>query len=87
MVLEYFKFKVKVAQLCWTLWTCSPPGSSVHGIFQARILEWVALEWVPPSGDLPNSGIKSVSLASLALAGGFLRLAPLRKPIMLWIYD
>ena len=22
---------------------CSPPGSSVHGIFQARILEWVAL--------------------------------------------
>ena len=22
-----------------TLWTCSPPGSSVHGIFQARVLE------------------------------------------------
>ena len=22
---------------------CSPPGSSVHGIFQARILEWVAM--------------------------------------------
>ena len=22
---------------------CSPPGSSVHGIFQARILEWVAI--------------------------------------------
>ena len=29
---------------------CSPPGSSVHGIFQASILEWVA---VPPSGDVP----------------------------------
>ena len=43
MVLEYFKFKVKVAQLCWTLWNCSPPGSSVHGILQARILEWVAI--------------------------------------------
>ena len=28
------------AQLCPTL---SPPGSSVHGIFQARILEWVAM--------------------------------------------
>ena len=24
-------------------WLCSPPGSSVHGIFQARILEWVAI--------------------------------------------
>ena len=30
---------------------CSPPGSSVHGIFQARILEWVATP-----GDLPTSG-------------------------------
>ena len=28
---------------------CSPPGSSVHGIFQARILEWVA---VPSSGGI-----------------------------------
>ena len=26
----------------WTDLDCSPPGSSVHGIFQARILEWVA---------------------------------------------
>ena len=30
-------------QLYVTPWTCSPPGSSVHGIFQARILEWVAI--------------------------------------------
>ena len=40
------KAKVLVAQLCLTL--CdpvdrSPPGSSVHGILQARILEWVAI--------------------------------------------
>ena len=30
-----------------TLWTvdCSPPGSSVHGILQARILEWVAISF------------------------------------------
>ena len=33
----------------------SPPGSSVHGILQARILEWIA---IPFSGDLPNSGGK-----------------------------
>ena len=34
---------------------CSPPGSSVHGILQARILEWVA---IPSPGDLPDPGIK-----------------------------
>ena len=35
-----------VAQLCLTLcdpMDCSPPGSSVHGILQARILEWVSM--------------------------------------------
>ena len=35
-----------VAQSCLTLCNskdCSPPGSSVHGILQARILEWVAM--------------------------------------------
>ena len=35
-----------VTQLCPTLCDpidCSPPGSSVHGILQARILEWVAV--------------------------------------------
>ena len=31
----------------------SPPGSSVHGILQARVLEWVAF---PPPGDLPDPG-------------------------------
>ena len=34
---------------------CSLPGSSVHGIFQARILEWVA---ILSSRDLPKPGIK-----------------------------
>ena len=51
--------------LCDTV-DCSPPGSSVHGIVQARILEWVAL---PSPGDLPDPGIKSRSLKSPALAG------------------
>ena len=35
------------------LMNCSPLGSSVHGIFQARILEWVAIS---SSRDLPNTG-------------------------------
>ena len=34
---------------------CSPPDSSVHGISQARILEWVAM---PTPGDLPEPGIE-----------------------------
>ena len=37
----------EVAESCLTLWDpmdCSLPGSSVHGIFQARVLEWVASE-------------------------------------------
>ena len=39
------KSESEVAQLCPTLsYPCSLPGSSVHGIFQARVLEWVATE-------------------------------------------
>ena len=40
------KSKVEVAQLCLTLsdlMDCSLPGSSVHGIFQTRVLEWGAI--------------------------------------------
>ena len=48
---------------------CSPPGSSVHGILQARILEWVS-----SMGDLLNSRIELQSLISPALAGGFFTL-------------
>ena len=40
---------------------CRPSGSSVHGILQARILEWVAF---PPPGDLPDPGIELASLMS-----------------------
>ena len=42
----------------------SPPGSSVHGILQARILEWIA---IPPPVDLPDPGIKPVSPVAAAL--------------------
>ena len=30
-------------RLCVILWNCSPPGSFVHGVLQARTLEWVAM--------------------------------------------
>ena len=39
---------------------CSLPGASVHGILQARLLEWVPCS---PPGDLPDSGIELTSLA------------------------
>ena len=45
--------KVKVTQLCPTL--CGPMDCTVHGLLQARILEWVAVSF---SGHLPNPGIK-----------------------------
>ena len=46
----------------------SQPGSSVHGISQARILEWVVISF---SRDLPNPGIEPASLESPVLEGGF----------------
>ena len=65
------KSESEVAQSCPVL--CdpidySPPGSSVHGISQERILEGLPC---PPPGDLPDPGIKPMSLMSPALAGGF----------------
>ena len=53
--LQYIKVKSKteVAQSCPTLrdpMDCSPPGSSAHGIFQARVLEWFAIAFSISSG-------------------------------------
>ena len=44
----------EVSQSCLTLcdpMDCSLPGTSVHGIFQARILEWVAIAFSPGGSD------------------------------------
>ena len=60
-----------VTQSCLTLCDpvdCSLPGSSVQGILQTRILEWVAM---PSSGSLPNPGMEPAFLMLPALAGGF----------------
>ena len=54
------------------------PGSPVHRISQARILEWVAISFSQPR-DLPDPGIKPTSLA---LAGRFFTTEPLMKPSM-----
>ena len=52
----------------------SPPASPVHGILQARMLEWAALS---SSRDLPSPGIEPRSLASQADSSLF---APPGKP-------
>ena len=53
---------------------CSRPGSSVHGIFQARILEWVPFY---SRGDLSDAAVK---LTSPALAGRFFTTEPPHLP-------
>ena len=71
-----------VAQSCLTLYDlmdCILPGSSVHGIFQARILEWVAISFFRGSSwprDHPTS------LSSSALAGRLFSAAPSWKPFV-----
>ena len=55
----------------------SPPGFSVHGILQARILEWVAN---PPTEDFPNPGTELTSPESPALQAGSLPAKAAGKP-------
>ena len=77
----------EVAQLCPTLcdpMDCSLPGSSVRGIFQARILEWVAISFTK---DLPKPVIEP---RSPALEADALLSEPPRKPLgefktLLWV--
>ena len=59
--------------LCDPIMDCSPPGSSVHGIFQARLLEWLPF---PNPEHIPGPRIEPMSFVSLALAGKFFTTAP-----------
>ena len=77
--------RVKLLQSCLTLYdpmVCSLPGSSVHGISQARTLEWDAISF---SRELPDPGIKLYPLhwqvASLPVShqGSLIHLNPTFK--------
>ena len=65
---NYTSSKVKwseVAQLCPTLCDpkdCSLPGSSIHGIFQARVLEWIAISFSRGSSR-PRDGTRVSRIA------------------------
>ena len=67
----------EVAQLCATICDpidCSLPGSSVHGIFQAKVLEWVAIS-LSRGSSWPRDRIQFPALQADALAS-----EPLGKP-------
>ena len=60
---------------------CSPPGSSVHGILQARILEWVAM----PSSRGSSSPRDQIHFSrSPSLAGSFFTIAPPQHQLLLF---
>ena len=68
ILMRWMMLHAKLLQLCPTFCNsidCSQPGSSVHGILQAKILERLPF---PPPGDLPDLGIKP---GSPALVSGF----------------
>ena len=68
-----------VAKSCLTLCDpvdCSPAGSSICGISQARILEWCAISFFR---DLPDPGVEPMSPA---LADGFFTTEPPGKPFV-----
>ena len=76
------KSESEVAKSCPTLsdpMDCSLPGSSVHGIPQARILE--RLPFASP-GDLPDSGIK---FGSPTLQADYLPSEPPEKPMKITV--
>ena len=71
-----------VSQSCPTLcdpMDCSPPGSTVHVILQARILEWVAIVFSRGSSQPRDRTCASVSPAP---TGGFFTTAPPGKPLL-----
>ena len=53
-------------QLCLTLLDCSPLGSSVHGILQARILEWAAISFFRANQIRSDQLLSRVQLFSTA---------------------
>ena len=67
------KSEREAAQSCPTLrgpMDCSPPGSSVHGIFQARVLEWGAIAFSTRSIHVAANGSTSFFLVAEEYATG-----------------
>ena len=87
---SYINYMCLVTQSCLTFCNpkdCSPPGSSVHGTLQARILEWVGIPFLGWEDEIfltsPNHRIQP---RSLALQADSLPSEPLGKPHTLYMY-
>ena len=81
--LSLFLLPAQSLQLCLTLcdpMDCSPPGSSVHGILQSRILEWIAM---PTSWGSSSSRDQTCLLCLLHCMWIFLTPGPAGKPFLL----
>ena len=68
-IIEKMKNESEVAQSCPTLGNpmdCSLPGSSVHGIFQAIVLEWIAIERL--NGILWQSSVRTLLFNARGMA-------------------
>ena len=75
--------RTKSLQSCLTLWDpmeCSLPGSSVHGILQARILEWVAMPSSKRSSPPRDQTHISWGSCISCIAGRFFTTEPSGKP-------
>ena len=80
--LAYSELSISMCATCCRVWLCdptdcSPPGSSVHGILQARILKWAVF---PSPGDLPGPGIEPASPEAPILQVDSLPAKPSGKP-------
>ena len=63
------KSESEVTQACPTLsdpMDCSLPGSSVHGIFQARVLEWGAIAFSIEKAKIPENQLNEVEIGNLS---------------------
>ena len=81
------KSESEVPQLCLTLldpMDCSPPGSSIHGIFQARILQWGAIAFSPLRDRLPELTL-SGQMASVRANGKWILYDFLKNVFILFL--
>ena len=83
----------EVAQSCPTLcdpMDCSLPGSSIHGIFQARVLEWVAISFTRGSsqniGVLPSASLLPMNIQDWFPLGWTGWISLLSKEL-LWVFS
>ena len=78
-LLQYMKVKSEVSQPCLTLsnpMDCSLPGSSAHGILQARVLEWVDIAFSSTALQMHFKMLLSIRKCPQRMCAKLLQLCP-----------